>query len=139
MNPVHAPPAAIAFCIDHARQLRTARFAGAITDRELLEAYERLLRDPSYRGDYDDLIDLREVTHMGVTSAGLHRLIALYDERGAVETPTRNAIVAPTDVLYGVSRMFQTLRGEGLAAELEVFRSLDDAERWIADKPSTRD
>jgi hypothetical protein len=74
---------------------------------------------------------------MGVTSAGLHRLIARHDERGPTTLLTRNAIVAPTDVRYGVSRMFQTLRGEGLPAELEVCRTIDEAECWITDGPTT--
>lgn len=136
MNTVQSPAAPISFSYDAQRRCRTARFAGPITDRELLDAFERLLRDPAYDASLNDLIDLRDVTHMGVTSAGLHRLIALYDERAADAHGTRNAIVAPTDVLYGVSRMFQTLRGECPPAEVEVFRSVDDAERWLAMPPT---
>lgn len=136
MNTVQSQTSSITFQCDPVKRCRTARFAGAITDRELLEAFERLLRDPAYDASLDDLVDLRDVTHMGVTSAGLHRLIALYDERGPTTLLTRNAIIAPTDVLYGVSRMFQTLRGEGLPAELEVFRTVEEAERWIALKPA---
>ncbi len=137
MNTVHSPSTQISFSCDPVTRCRTARFTGAITDRELLGAFEQLVRDPAYDTSMNDLIDLRDVTHMGVTSAGLHRLIALYDERGPTAMLTRNAIVAPTDVLYGVSRMFQTLRGEGLPAELEVFRTIDEAERWITDGPTT--
>jgi hypothetical protein len=109
-------------------------FRGSITDRELLEAYESLLGDPAYDASCDDFIDLRDVTHMGVTGAGLHRLIALFDERDSPGYVTRSALLAPSDVLYGVSRMFQTLRGEGHPDELEVFRTLDDAMFWLARK-----
>ncbi len=137
MNTTRPQTSSITFSCDLATGCRTARFVGAITDRELIDAYERLLHDPAYDSTLDDLIDLRDVKHMGVSSAGLHRLIALYDERGPAQQHTRNAIIAPTDVLYGVSRMFQTLRGDGEPAELEVFRTCDEAERWIAGRHTT--
>ncbi len=111
---------------------RIVTFRGPIVDRDLLDAYESLLGDPKYDASMDDFIDLRDVTHMGVTSAGLHRLIAMFDERDSPGYPTRSAIVAPSDVLYGVSRMFQTMRGEDHPDELEVFRSLEEARAWLA-------
>ena len=124
--------APITFSYDAQNRCRLARFVGVITDRELLEAFVALLRDPGYDATLNDLVDLSAVTHMGVTREGIQRLLALYDERAAEARYTRNAIIAPTDVLYGVSRMFQTLRGEGLPSEVEVFRTREDAERWMA-------
>ncbi len=79
----------------------------------------------------DDLIDLRTVTHMGVTGAGLHRLIAMYCQRESDGHGTRAAIVATTDVPYGVARMFQTRRGEDTPDVIEIVRSIDDALRWL--------
>ena len=119
------------FSIDEALRRRAATFRGPITDRELIDAYSTLLADPAYDAALDDFIDLRHVTHMGVTSAGLHRLIGMYDERDSPGFVTRAAILAPTDVLYGVSRMFQTMRGEGHPDELEVFRTLDESLGWL--------
>ena len=131
MNSSTIHTAAIAFSYDTATRRRIATFRGPITDRELLAAYTALLSDPAYDASYDDFIDLREVTHMGVTSAGLHRLIGMYDERESMGFRTRAAILAPTDVLYGVSRMFQTMRGEDHPDELEVFRTLDASLAWL--------
>jgi hypothetical protein len=123
--------APITFTYDVAAHRRIVTFRGSISDRELLEAYESLLADPGYDASVDDFIDLRDVTHMGVTSVGLHRLISMYDERDSPGYVTRTAILAPTDVLYGVSRMFQTMRGEGHPDELEVFRTLDELQAWL--------
>jgi len=135
MSVAQPPSASITFSFDLAKRTRVLRLAGIIADRDLIDAIQRLLADPAYDASLNDLVDLREVSHMGVTSAGLHRLIALYDERGPAVLHTRNAFVAPTDVLYGVSRMFQTLRGEAPPAEIEVFRTLQEAESWIAAHP----
>ena len=128
-SPVQAAP--ITFSYDGSAHRRIVTFRGAISDRELLDAYESLLGDPGYDASTDDFIDLRDVTHMGVTSVGLHRLIAMFDERDSPGHITRTAIYAPTDVLYGVSRMFQTMRGEGHPDLLEVFRTIEQALAWL--------
>ena len=132
-----SPTGSITFTLDRAKRVRIARFVGVITDRVLIDAYEPLLRDPAFDSTQSDLVDLRDVSQMDVTSGGLHRLIALYEERGPTEAHTRNAIFAPSDVLYGVARMFQTLRGEVAPAEIEIFRHLEAAERWMARLPDS--
>lgn len=121
----------ITFVYEHAARRRIATFCGAVGDRDLYDAYASLLRESTYDASVDDLIDLRRVTHMAVTSAGLHRLIALYDGRASGGFATRAAIVAPTDVLFGVARMFQTLRGDANPDEVEVFRNLEGALLWL--------
>ncbi|MDZ7631047.1 MAG: hypothetical protein U5K74_06805 [Gemmatimonadaceae bacterium] len=131
MNTTPTSTATISFAIECATRRRIAVFRGSVGDRDLYDAYEALLNDPTYDASLDDLIDLRGVTHMGVTGAGLHRLIALYDDRPSDGFRTRAAIIAPTDVLYGVSRMFQTLRGEDTPDQVEVFRTPDEALRWL--------
>jgi len=132
-----SPIGTITFTLNPARRVRVARFVGAITDRILIDAYEPLLRDPAFDSTQSDLVDLRDVSQMDVTSAGLHRLIALFEERGPAGAHTRNAIYAPSDVLYGVARMFQSLRGEVAPAEIEIFRHFEEAERWMAGLPDS--
>lgn len=125
------PRTSITVEVDASCRRRVVTFHGAITDADLLQVYQPMLTDAHFDAALDDLVDLRAVSHVGVTSAALHRIIALYDEREPANLPTRSAIVAPTDVLYGVSRMFQTLRGERPPAELEVFRKIEAAHRWL--------
>ena len=139
MNQSQLQTGSIGFSYDEPAHRRVVTFRGPITDRELLEAYGLLLGDPAYDASMDDFIDLREVTHMGVTSSGLHRLITMFEARDSPGFPTRSAILAPTDVLYGVSRMFQTMRGDEHPDEIEVFRSLDETLGWLArgDLPAT--
>jgi hypothetical protein len=43
---------------------------------------------------------------------------------------SRWAFVAPSPVLYGLSRMYQMLRGDA-GCEIEVFRELNAAVAWI--------
>jgi len=43
---------------------------------------------------------------------------------------SRRAVVVTSDVLFGMARMYQILRDEP-TDELEIFRTLDDAIRWL--------
>ncbi|MBC7843759.1 MAG: hypothetical protein H7099_15670 [Gemmatimonadaceae bacterium] len=131
MNQSQQQYGSIDFSYDEPAHRRVVTFRGPINDRELLEAYGLLLGDPDYDASMDDFIDLRGVTHMGVTSSGLHRLITMFEDRESPGFVTRSAILAPTDVLYGVSRMFQTMRGDEHPDELEIFRSLDELLCWL--------
>ena len=53
--------------------------------------------------------------------------------------PTRgnalNAIVAQTDLTFGISRMYAS-KGDSLPQTMQVFRSVEDAEAWIEDNSS---
>ncbi len=138
MNTTATGTPCITFSINADARRRVATFTGRVGDRELFDAYAALVSEPAYDPSLDDLIDLRGVTHMGVTGAGLHRLIAMYDQRDSDGYRTRVAIVAPADVLYGVARMFQALRGDDTPEEIEVFRGMDDAMCWLTGPTAAR-
>lgn len=108
-----------------------ATFSGEIDDADLMGAYTELLRDPDYDHGADDLVDLRGVARFGVTETGFKNIILLFAPVDQLEIPTRLAIVAPRDDIYGVSLMYQTLRGEDVPEQIEVFRDIGAAEDWL--------
>src|SRR5688572_17096342 len=94
-------------------------------------AYAELLRDPDYDHGADDLVDLRAVERFGVTESGLKNIMTLFAPVDQLGIPTRLAIVAPDDDVYGVSLMYQTLRGADVPVQIEVFRHVRSAEDWL--------
>jgi hypothetical protein len=80
------------------------------------------------------LIDLTKTTSTDCTTADLRALaevdnaLSQLARKGAVI-----AVVAPLDVPYGLSRMWQALV-EGTVWETMVFRTRADADRWIRQK-----
>ena len=48
----------------------------------------------------------------------------------------RAAVVAPTDMLFGVARMWEVFV-EGAGMEVQVFRSREDAEPWVTARGSS--
>ncbi len=101
-------------------------------------AYRALVATPDYDVGADDLVDLRQVTHLGVTAQGLRQLMGLFAEIDHLGVATRLAIVAPHDEVYGVSRMYQMLRGDGVPEEISVFRELTAALMWLAEGRAKR-
>jgi hypothetical protein len=126
-------PQAITFRFDPALRLRTAIFSGVVTDDKLTGAYRALVAEPDYDAGADDLVDLRGVTHLGVTPVGMRSLMELFAPVDDLAIPTRLAIVAPNDAVYGVSRVYEMLRGKGVPEEIAVFRDLLDAMHWLAE------
>lgn len=116
---------------DARRRRRVASLSGSLLDEDLEVVQGRLRERHDAAGDADDLVDLSGVTQVGVTRGGLRQLADLLAPRAAAGRRARLAIVAPRDLLYGVSRMFQLMLGDAADAQVAVFRRLDDASSWL--------
>ena len=70
----------------------------------------------------------------GVTD--IRRLSAVTEEYTSLGVPVKVAIVAPGDLEFGMSRMYELLQSRSINT-LRVFRERSLAERWIADQTGT--
>ena len=129
----------IEFSYDRERGIRTAVFRGVVGDHELLSAYEELLRDPDYAPDAHDLVDLRPVERFEVSAEALRRLVDMFRPIDRLGYRTRLAIVAGSDHAYGMARMYELLRGDDVPEEIEVFRDMDAALRWLGSPRDSRE
>lgn len=125
------PDSRISFSYNPVARRRIATFTGEIEDADLVREYAKLLRDPDYDHGADDLVDLRQVERFGVTETGFKHIMTLFAPVDQLGIPTRLAIVAPGDEIYGISLMYQTLRGEDVPEQIEVFRDMAAAEDWL--------
>lgn len=113
--------------IDPERRLMMITLAGRVTGDELDAFSERVRHDPAYDPAWAALVDASEMNPAGLSTQALRA-------RAAVprRNPTRVAIVAPADVVFGLARMFQMM-SEGRGNHIEVFRGMDDALAWLAE------
>ena len=114
------------YIIDLARSLVLSRGWGIVTDRELLAHVRALTIDPRFVRNLHQLADLRDVTDVEVTAATIRKMASL----NPYGDGSRRAVVVTSDLLFGMARMYQILRDEP-TDELEIFRTLDDALRWL--------
>jgi hypothetical protein len=119
----------IEYCIDHERRLVMAKGHGILTHEDILGYQRDVWSSPALAG-YDELMDMSHVKHIALLSTErvreLARLSAGMDARSSA---SRFAIVAPTDIAFGLGRMYEIYRSldDRSTKQVSVFRSLDAA------------
>ena len=97
---------------------------------DLRDHAARLTSDPRFKAGMDELIDLSRASfNGGYDEARQYRDFIESTQR--LRGESRWAIVAPTDGMYGLSRMFGMLT-EGLGIKIKAFRSRVSALAWLA-------
>lgn len=112
------------------------KLCGPITSTQVIEAREAFLNDNEYVQGMPSLYDLRSASMALINSEELHRIlthgVAVADRRGY----HRTAILAPADISFGVSRMYEAI-GERPDLDLRVFREEEAALDWLrSDSPT---
>jgi hypothetical protein len=120
----------ITYEIDPAAGMIRLRFVDDVTLAETLEVLHALRADPATPARLDMLVDLRHTP--GLPQSG--QLRAIVGELGRVAPKLRwgaCALVASSDSVYGVSRMF-AVYAESAFERVQVFRGIEEAESWLA-------
>ena len=88
---------------------------------------EKRLKDPDFNPSYSQIADFTQVTKFELSAEDIQELA-----QGSVFSPqSRRALIVPSDVSYGLARMFGTLRESQGEMEIGVFRSLEEALDWV--------
>jgi hypothetical protein len=112
--------------IDRELRVVRSRGSGTLTTRDLQDYTSRLLVDPAFDADYRSLADLSEVTVVDIDQLALSQTAWT----PSFNPGTRRAIIAPSDLVYGLARMFAT-HSERFGQVVHVFRHRADAEAWL--------
>ena len=113
--------------IDPAQRVVTLGISGDLDDDGLLALAAELRRDPEVNPDFAFLIDLREASGRAVTTDGVRALIA---QPLVLSPDSRRAVVVPSDLGFGMARMYEMLR-EDRGGAARAFRDFDEARRWV--------
>ena len=103
--------------------------SGRVTDTELWSYYQRAIAEMA-QAPWRELVDGTQLTDMMLTPEGLTRLAGIVEASLEKFRDGRVAMVATTDVTYGIFRMWE-LQREGLTYEVPVFRNLELALAWL--------
>lgn len=117
---------AATYRLDTERRLMMVTLEGRVTGGDLDTFTETVKHDLAYDPSWPALVDASGLNPAGLSTQAL-RARASVPRRN----PTRVAIVAPTDVVFGLARMFQMM-SEGRGNHIEVFRGMDEALAWLA-------
>lgn len=109
--------------------LRT-RCRGQVTFEEAIGHFRALEGDDSLPRPVDALLDLTETQSLPETNQIRSVAVEVDRVRSHVQWGA-SAIVASGDALYGMTRMFHAFVERFFAAS-NVFRNIEEAERWLA-------
>lgn len=116
----------ISYQIDRKRRLVISRPHGVVRDADMISHQEALAADPDFDPTFDQLIEPDGVTAFEASTATYRRLASSSPFRAG----SRRAVVAPTEMGYGLSRMFE-MRTESTGSLVCVFRTAEEARRWL--------
>jgi hypothetical protein len=110
----------IAYAIQPERSLVLVKGWGIIAGEALIREQARLRADPRLRPQFRQLVDFRDTPDLDLTAEVIRHVAA----QAPFAPDARRAIVTPSDVAFGQSRMYQLLSAahEGT---LQVFRDFD--------------
>lgn len=118
------------------RVIRTA-CSDPLTLVEVVEHFKTLGLDPNCSGQLDVLLDLRETNSLPASRQFGAINAALEAVREKVQF-NLCAIVAKTDAMFGMMRMFEVVAGRYFGAT-RVFRDVAKAEAWLRSQKSADD
>ena len=108
--------------VDRSQKLVVTTYSGDVTNEDVSRQVADIERNAPYDADYRAITDFTQVTQFEISSDQI-RLVA--ESKSPLEKAHR-VMVAPSDVAYGTSRMFQVLAGR-TRPNISVVRNLKEA------------
>jgi hypothetical protein len=119
----------IEYFLDHERRLVVVRAIGTLTDEDVFGYQHEVWSRPDVQG-YDELVDMTDVERIALPYA--ERVQDLAHLSVSMDTRSRAshlAVIAPSDVAFGIGRMYQTYRelDPQSTKQVGVFRTREEA------------
>ena len=111
--------------IERNQKLIVSTAEGFVTFAEIKDRQDRLLSDPDFNADFDQLIDVTTATDVAITAAEARNIA----ERQIVSKESLRAFVATRPHIYGLGRMMEAFHGT--RAKAAVFYGMDAALDWL--------
>jgi hypothetical protein len=118
--------------IDGANRLIHTKCIGSITVDEVIDHFRMLEQDPSCPDRLDVLLEVRKGTSVPKRDELREVVGEIARVRGRVQFGAC-AIVADSDVLFGMMRMFEVF-AEDQFRKTKAFRTVDAAQAWLAEQ-----
>ncbi len=103
------------------------QFSGAIW----LEARKRMFEDPAFRPGLNVLLDLRRASFEEAKTEDIPKGAQKFDDLASRIGHIRFAVVAGSDLAFGVSRAWGAWLSRAGYVEVNVFREMAPAQEWL--------
>ena len=114
------------YTVDPEKRLVAVTFGKKLKVCDIQRYAELLQLNPSFRPNYSEIVDLTDVEELDLQA---DEFLTLADKIDPFSHDARRAFVVRTSVQNHAARMHKVLRTQ---RSIEIFRSLEEAERWTA-------
>ncbi len=122
----------VQFEIDQRKRLVISTASGEVTFNDVRKHQDALLAHPDFNPEFDQVFHFTDTASLKVSSSAEVREIAT---RQVFAETSRRALVAPTDFIFGISRMYETYYSMlKNPAQTRVFDNLKTALEWLGKK-----
>ena len=116
------------YTIDKQRRLVLSAASGVFSlAADALSHHEKLTNDPDFDPRFSQIADFTQVTRFELSADD----IQLLAQNGLFSANSRRALVASSEVAFGLARMYGTLRELSGESGGHVFHTLDEALQWV--------
>ena len=116
--------------IDKVKRRVTTVGEGTVSWDDIISHMESLAKDPDFQPTYSQLLDFTGTTKITLT----HDQIFEVARRTMFSKGSKRAFVTANAYQYGMTRMFQSYRKMFGAETIHVFKSMEEALRWLEHK-----
>ena len=120
----------IALEYDKRNDILIARASGKVNLADVKLAETQVISAEEYSPDVDTIWDVRTMDEQYVDREFMESVISLRQQQFQVRKAALLALVADSELKFGLSRMFEMLSSDFQQA-IQVFKSTDQAVAWI--------
>ena len=113
------------------KKIRYHIVKGAIDVHELSEYLKDLYNSLDSGPDMNACWDLQEADFTSVSSEDVRVIMKYVNQHWGKEGKNKAALVVSRDLGYGMSRMFQAMMDGKSSNEINIFKDINEAKKWI--------
>jgi hypothetical protein len=106
--------------------------SGDISLSDMQEHMQTVQNHPEIQPDYNHIFDLRKAGNFEITTSDVKQLA----EFSYFNEQSKRAIVASSDLFYGMSRMYEIFKKDA-SVNVRVFRTYEEAKQWVGYQDET--
>ena len=110
--------------------------SGFVTGEEIIKAHQEIYHTQNLERQKYQLIDRTECTEYNVSTEEVKQIAAIDNAAAKSNPDIVIAIIAPTDIQFGMSRVWQ-VHVEESKLLTQIFRDRISAENWISEQINT--
>lgn len=115
---------------DKVNDILVVTVSGELSLEILKEAAQKIVSSDQFAPNIATLWDLRQLDADNINQNFLSNLVSLREKQFQEREGAKLALVANSDLIYGLSRMYEML-SNGLPQSMHVFRTIDEAMVWL--------